>query len=297
MSRKPNLFIVGAQKSGTTSLHEYLGAHPELFMCSPKEPSYFVSPAFLKTSWRHMYDRGYWRSEEAYLSLFKDGETAKYRGESSAMYAGFPLVGDAAASIHEFQPDARLIYIMRDPLERTISSYWHSVRKNEDTRPMLRAIQSRPWYLCLSSYHQQIRQFLEYFPREQLFLATYEELRDRPKELVRRVFEWLDVDPGFVPDNLGEVFYQTPSRIEVDQNLLGLASFRRSALWKRLSPRVPRFLKRAVPKGLYTRSFAKEDQDPAETIAYLRPILLEQTGELAELTGMRFDEWTTLFGG
>ena len=73
MARKPNLFLIGAMRSGTTYLCKLLDAHPSIFMCRPKEPSYFVDPGQLKTLWPNMWDQGFWRSEDHYLRLFSVG--------------------------------------------------------------------------------------------------------------------------------------------------------------------------------------------------------------------------------
>src|SRR5580698_312787 len=70
--RKPNLFVIGAMKSGTTYLSKLLGAHPSIFICSPEEPSYFVDPEQLRAVWPAAWDLGFWRSEERYLRLFRN---------------------------------------------------------------------------------------------------------------------------------------------------------------------------------------------------------------------------------
>jgi sulfotransferase family protein len=70
-SRKPNLFVIGAMKSGTNYLRKLLNAHPAIFMCEPGEPNHFVEPRQLKTIWTDMWKRGFWQSEQHYLELFR----------------------------------------------------------------------------------------------------------------------------------------------------------------------------------------------------------------------------------
>ena len=78
MSRRPNLFIVGAMKSGSSTLHAYLGEHPEIFMSEPKEPCYFVELDDLESPAREVVEGwGFWRSEDAYLALFEGANTGK----------------------------------------------------------------------------------------------------------------------------------------------------------------------------------------------------------------------------
>ena len=112
----PNLFIIGAMKSGTSSLHEYIGDHPDLFMAEPKEPMYFSQ----NDDWRAGFDD--------YMKLFADRTNETWFGESSTEYTKLPQYSDVAPKLHECNPNARLIYIMRDPVERSLSHYWHVVK-------------------------------------------------------------------------------------------------------------------------------------------------------------------------
>ena len=116
-SPPPNLFILGAAKCGTTTLHSYLIAHKEIFMSEIKELGFFV-PEFSyqpkELSW--------------YLSLFEQAENYRYIGESSTHYTKVPFYDGVAERVYMFAPEARLIYIVRDPIERAISHYWHNTK-------------------------------------------------------------------------------------------------------------------------------------------------------------------------
>jgi hypothetical protein len=127
-SRKPNLFLIGAMKSGTTYLAKLLGAHPAIFICSPEESSYFVDSAQLRKLYPKMWDLGFWRSERRYLQLFENGRTAVLLGEASTDYTKHPLFTRIPERIHKFNPHARFIYETRDPIEWTVSHYWHTFR-------------------------------------------------------------------------------------------------------------------------------------------------------------------------
>ena len=118
---KPNLFVIGAMKSGTSSLHYYLAAHPQIFMSDPKEPSYFAVSSRSKSASPQIATQSYCRSEEEYLRLFENAQGATIIGESSTNYTKLNSFTQVPQRIAAFQPDARFIYIMRDPLERTIS--------------------------------------------------------------------------------------------------------------------------------------------------------------------------------
>ncbi len=104
--RKPDLFVIGAMKSGTTYLNKLLAAHPEIFMCAPEEPSYFVEPRQLRALWPEAWDQGLWRSEDHYLQLFRDSGEAIHLGESSTITTKTSAGGRGVPErIHEFNPE------------------------------------------------------------------------------------------------------------------------------------------------------------------------------------------------
>jgi hypothetical protein len=170
------LFVIGAMKSGTTYPNKLLAAHPAIFMCSPEEPSYFVDPGQLRTLWPEAWDLGFWRGEERYLRLFRSAGDAVFLGEASTNYTKRQLVSGVPERIHAFNPDARFIYIMRDPVERTISHYWHMVRYHAERRPILETIRTEPQYLDVSHYAMQLVPFLELFGRDRVAVLTFERL-------------------------------------------------------------------------------------------------------------------------
>ncbi len=90
-TRRPNLFLIGAMKAGTTYLRKLLNAHPDIFMCEPDEPSYFVDPRQLRRLYPEMWERGLWRSEDRYLELFRPGGNAAILGEASTSYTKLPI--------------------------------------------------------------------------------------------------------------------------------------------------------------------------------------------------------------
>ena len=109
---RPNFFIIGAMKSGTSSLHSYLETHPSVFMCHPKEPCYFVDPDQLQPEWPELWRRGYWKDEKNYLKLFEGAGNAKIIGEASTDYTKLNLFTGVPERIASFCPDARFVYIM-----------------------------------------------------------------------------------------------------------------------------------------------------------------------------------------
>ena len=121
MNRWPNFFIVGAPKAGTHSLYEYLNQHPKVFMSPRKEP-YFFCPIMVPDGDKNSNPI---RDEKEYLKLFEEAKNETMLGEATASYLGDPK---SAELIHEKIPNARIIIIIRDPVDRAFSSYWGLVK-------------------------------------------------------------------------------------------------------------------------------------------------------------------------
>ena len=213
---RPNFFLVGSMKSGTTSLHRYLLSHPQIFMTSdPKEPTYFLEREQLLDVLPGVEKRGFWRSETAYLDLFKEADRQLVIGEASANYARLNRVSGVPERVAAFSPDARILFVARDPIERTISHYWYMVQHFEERRDMLTAIRDEADYTDTSHYAMQLKAWLRCFPAERVKLITTEALSARPIHVIldnyathkhHKVRAWLARHPRwtfhFVPDVL-----------------------------------------------------------------------------------------------
>lgn len=284
--RRPNLFIIGAMKSGTTSLHNYLGSHPRIFMCEPKEPGYFVEELTLS------------RGPEWYMRLFEGARDELIIGESSTHYTKLPLYLGVPERIARFSPDARFIYIMRDPVQRVISHYWHNVRNlrwEAERRDMLTAVKRDPQYQAFSNYAMQLEPYLRLFGRDRIYVMTFESLAAHPRESVREIFRWLGVDPTHAPKALDERWNSAPAEAKRVRGFGILNTLRHSSLWAGVSPWVPAGL-RALGNSLAERPVKKTSESAEKVVAYLRPRQLDQTKMLSALLGREFPEWTTLWG-
>lgn len=293
-SRRPNLFIVGAMKSGTSTLHAVLGTHPEIFMASVKEPSYFVDPDQLRQLWPVMEKRGYWRSVDRYLALFAPAGESPYAGESSTAYAKLPEITGVAERIRDFNPDARVIYIMRDPVERSMSQYWHRVRALYEKQEMLEAFRNNPTYRDYSNYAMQLRPYLDLFGAERIKAVTFEALKQDPVKLTQEIFAWLGVDDGFVPPNSDEPKNVTPLRVDRARGSGLLSHVRRSPLWHRARPYFPRSV-RNLGKHMAVERLNRRAIPTQAATAYLRDIQTREVETLGAMLGRSFPEWKTLY--
>jgi hypothetical protein len=181
----PNLIVIGGLKCGTTSLHHYLNLHPEVGMSRPKELNFFVE----ELNWELGTD---W-----YRSHFPAAMAV--RGETSPHYTNRPRFDGVAGRIREtLGDDARLIYMVRHPIDRLLSHYLHNLGGGYEGRELPEATADQnSSYIQRGLYAMQLEPYLEEFGLERILVVSREELgRDRDAT-VRRVFEFAGVEPGF----------------------------------------------------------------------------------------------------
>ncbi len=178
--------MVGTTKGGTTSLDLYLGRHPEIFMARPKEPRFFHADA--RTS---CWDRGL----DWYRSQFITNK--RLCGEASPVYSQWPARPLAAERMHEIIPQARLIYVVREPVARLRSHYLMDVRAGETEAAFPEYLEEAHYALDASRYGTQLRNFLRFFPLERILVIESAELLRHTHATMAEVFRFLGVDPGF----------------------------------------------------------------------------------------------------
>jgi hypothetical protein len=200
-TRLPNFLVIGAMKAGTTSLYHYLAQHPQIFMPRIKELDFFA----VEGNWPRGLD---W-----YRRQFADAVSGAIAvGEASTVYTKYPRYLGVPGRIAEHLPQARLIYLVRDPLARMRSHYAHRVAVGAERQPIDHALLNNPVYLDYSRYALQIEQYLPYFPPDRLLVLASEDLRNDRRRTIQQVFEFLGVDGGYVPPTLDREFYVSEGR-------------------------------------------------------------------------------------
>lgn len=204
--RKPDLFIVGAPKCGTTALHRYLSQHPDIYMSEPKEPNYFGSliASFAK-------------SDEQYLQYaFSGWQDEKVAGEASPWYLACP---SSAERIKAFNPRAKIVIMLRNPVEMMYSLHSELVfAGSEREADFARALDLEPArlrgelamtdsspptklaYRWISSFPDQVRRYLDCFGHEQVMVVLQEDMSADTEGTYRAILTFLGVDTGHVPD-------------------------------------------------------------------------------------------------
>jgi hypothetical protein len=269
-------------KSGTTTLHEHLGSHPDIYMCPRKEPAYFVE------------EYGWSNGEQWYLGLFSDAKGQKYLGESTTDYTKMPRFNGVPGRIWRFDPNAKFIYILRDPIERTFSHYWWRVRFHGENRKMLDAIREEPYYRSVSNYAFQLKPYLEHFDREQFMIVTFERFIRNPQAVCQEVFGWLEVDKQHRIPSTDTKRRSMPEVLEQVRGK-GLAHrLRYSNVWTLVGPRMPKFV-RLMGRRMAIKEVVPKDVTSNDAAKWLRSIQIKEVEELSSMVGMSFSEWRALY--
>jgi hypothetical protein len=316
----PNFFIVGAAKAGTTALYEYLKQHPQVYMPPLKEPQYFSQletrygdQNYVNVAWRHgtgflplrtIADRGVpgvaWVGDEAsYLKLFEGADGFRAVGEASTSYLGFE---DTAERIYEQVPEARIMILLRDPIERSYSHYLMDVQGGRQTLSFYDAIikeyqdpnfgWTKNWHRYIMLYHPGVKRYLDVFGGEQVLVLLTEDLQGDPSSLVMKVAEFLDLDTapvGTIDFTTKHNTYRIP-RNRLVQMVLGSSGLR--FIGRKFTPRL----------GLRTvrdKVFFKQQEKPAvdaRALDILREVYASDIAKLEILLGRSLPELRRSWG-
>jgi hypothetical protein len=282
----PTFFIIGAPKAGTTSLHHYLDQHPEVQMSAVKEPQFFSGPPD-----GIPYRMGRIDRREEYEELF-DGAYS-VRGEATAEYAVHPRRSGVPERIKELVPEAKFIYLVRNPIPRTVSNYKMMVALKGERRSLREALGDfsdlRSLYISPSLYATQIELYLREFPQERVLVIDQGELLADRLPTLRRVFDFLGVardvhSTGFEQELLSSQEW----RVYPD----GYGDF----VARHIAPRlqwIPKGLRqsvRGVGERLLWPPIDTELDD--ELRGRLEELFAPEAERLRELTGQPFSAWS-----
>lgn len=277
----PNLLIVGGLKCGTTSIHHYLGLHPEVQMSKPKELNFFVS----ELNWDLGVD---W-----YTTRFDDRFAV--RGESSPHYTNLPRFDGVAERIRRHCPDARLLYMVRDPIKRILSHWVHAQGAGYESGE-LEEVLSRPdtAYVQRSMYWMQLQPYLELFDQQQIAVFTQEELQSDREQTMRDAFRFVGVDDSFTHEQFDREWEKSSAKsgdkYQVMERLIklpGLRSFDRNF------DRLPESLRWMVEKVVHDpeKPSAPKPKLPDEMFERMRGWFRDDVAALQEFAGRRFEGW------
>ncbi len=179
LQAKPDFIIIGAMKSATSTLHVQLSQQPGFWMSDPKEPNFFS-------------DEDVWAKGLGWYSdLFAGASPTDLRGESSTHYTKLPDYPHALARMREHVPQAKLIYVMRHPIDRLISHYMHAWLEASMEGNLDEAVERYPQLVAYGQYAMQIRPFLESYGPENVLPVFFDRLTRHPQEELERICVFL----------------------------------------------------------------------------------------------------------
>jgi Sulfotransferase family len=301
----PDFLIAGVPKAGTTALYAALLRHPGLFLPETKEPKFFLSdgppPARGGPGDVQTYQEHVWRRSD-YETLFAPAPPGTLRGEATPFYL---YDRQAHRRIHELIPEAKLILVLRDPVDRAHSNWTHLWTAGlEPSADFLEACALEPtrraagwayfWhYLGLGEYGSQVRDLFELFHREQVLIIRYRDLRDTPAATLDRVCAFLGVATGVI------------DRVPAENVSWHVADTRFNAMIRFLLRSGGRFghrfpvpvrqaLSRPLLSVLHRRDQGRRPQLTRDQRAALIPHFTADIRLLEELTGDSYADWLTV---
>ena len=270
ISRLPEFIVVGAAKAATTWIAHHLRERPDVFLPGP-EPHFFS----------RFYDRGF----DWYAKCFSDAQPGQKIGEKSADYLAHP---DVPARLATAIPAVRLIVQLRNPIERAYSDYCMFYRRGtvgSDVERQLRAGTAQfPRFLEDGLYHRHLSRFLDHFPREQIEIVLYDDIRERPQQVIARLESHLALEPSQMAMPLDRRMNDS------EAPLLPLAMRR---LLRPAKPIFRRFRGRPWLEGL-RRQLARPVRYPplsGEVRAYLTDYYAEDVDRLSGLLQRDLHDW------
>jgi Sulfotransferase family len=294
----PQFLVIGAARSGTTALYQHLAEHPALFLTEPKEPHYYALagtvPAFTGPGDKQTINRLAVTDPDRYRSLYLAARPDQVRGEASVSTLYYP---QAITRVREEVPDARLICMLRDPVDRAFSGYGFMRSRGFEPCPTFEealADEARRidagwhhiWhYTGMSRYGGQVRHVLDVFPREQVLLLRYEDMVADADAVLARVHTFLGVPV-------------LPSSVEPDPHrsgeprsrFLGRVVGTHHPLKQVLSPFVPLALRRRIRREVVRRNIVRSTVRE-ETRRALVETFLDDLELLERLTGFDLATW------
>jgi len=269
MARPPHFIIIGAMKCATSTMHEQLAAQPGIFMTEPKEPNFFSN------------DDIYAQGLDWYAQLYAEAQPGDLCGESSTHYTKLPTYPATVQRLYDYAPEAKLIYMMRDPVDRLISQYVHEWTQRRVSSDINQAIYEFEPLIAYSCYSRQLTPFLSTFGASNVLPIFLENVKQNPQAELEKVARFI----GYTPPVIW-------SDTVMNQNVS--AQRTRQSAWRDALVETPvlRELRRTlVPKSMrnWVRSFWQMKHRPeltAESRAYIESVVDQDLAILGTWLGL-----------
>jgi hypothetical protein len=262
-TRPLDFLVIGAHKSGTTALFQYLRHHPQLFLPPEKEIAFFSNDSWFTQGW-----------DKFAQEFFSQASNDNLLGTVTPQYMAYSHVPQR---IRETMPDIKLIALLRNPVDRAFSHFRMAVRTNSENRAFEQVIsepqkeEALTGYLSLGEYGRILSRYRQYFPKERLLILFADDLETRPQFVLDSIARYLGVSSGYTPKNLGTRYHvggkrqRFPWLIPTVKRVYPLWW-----LWKLLPER-----RRRVIRFWFHTEFSSVSEPPAQLNPRLRAQLIE----------------------
>jgi hypothetical protein len=197
--------VIGSMKCGTSSLYDYLQGHPQICPAIDKEPEFFSE------------NQGHGVQVDNYSDLWPFNDSVhKYALEASSGYTKYPSEPNVPKNIYDYGIRPKFIYIIRNPFDR-ITSHFNFMQWDKTWR--LNIVDSH--LISTSNYFLQLEQYRKYFPQEDILILDFDELRDNPRLVLQRIYQFLDLSHSYFPEDY-EVKNPTQMGTKLERNLRSL---------------------------------------------------------------------------
>jgi len=297
----PNFLIVGAQKSGTTSIYNYLKQHNEIYMPERlKEPKFFVSPIFEKNDsnqplWSHFMQNTMF-SWQDYIKLFEKVQEEKAIGESSVTYLYY--YKRATKSIKEYLGNIKIIISLRNPVDRAFSAYMHLRRDSRENMTFEKALKEGDkreknyppiyHYTSIGFYYNQVKAYLDNFTQVKIYL--FDDLKKDTISLVKDMYEFLGVDNSFTPDVSIRYNISGIPKNKFIHKFLREPNILKNLVKPVIQNLIPQEEKRKMIEKIKMKNLQKPQMKP-ETREYLKNLYKEDILKLQDLIKRDLNSW------
>ena len=296
----PNFLIVGAAKSGTTSLYHYLNQHPEIYMSSIKEPK-FITSQFLTFPFKGRGDekveQNIIKSFKEYCNLFKDINNEKIIGEASADNLYF--YDGAIKNIKKYLGNVKIVIVLRDPIERAFSHFCHFIRDEREYLAFEDALKEEEnrkkcnwafgWhYISVGFYYHQVKAYLDNFTQVKIYL--FDDLKKDALGLVKDVYGFLGVDTSFTPDVSLRYNVSGIPKNKFIHKFLKEPNILKTIVKPAAKFLIPKDRRREVIERIKMKNLQKPQMKP-ETREYLKNLYQEDILKLQDLIKRDLSSW------
>ncbi|MEM1355047.1 MAG: sulfotransferase [Planctomycetota bacterium] len=276
--KEPNFLVIGASKCGTSTLRHLLNQHPDVFVSMGNEPYFFSNDEY--------YNRGW----DWYTAQFEMVSNEKAVGEGCGRYAMCQKYPETVERAARHLPSAKIIYIVRHPMQRIVSDFLQKREQGDPLPPnFLKAVRAyRRELVDCSNYLQQINAYREKYDDDEILVLFAEDLHTDPAGVLRRTFQFLGVDPAFVPPGLGEQ-KNTSQGKKIERPLM--STLRHIPYYYKVRDMLPEGLRRGFKKKYLTSEMTSKPTYDAQTYDWVCSILEQDSKTFLRRYGKPEDFW------